>query len=273
MAESTAPVPQQERKSPLQLLLGIFLHPGLTLNRIAQRKNRLWWLPALITLVLVVTPVVAAGPINARESLATYQESQEQIQEQFGGGVEMTEEDMEQARAIVGSPVTHTILPAVGTFFGRIIGWLIWAGALYLGGMALGGRSKFGQIFSITLWCWMPYALRGVIRTLYILFTGQTIDAPGLSALVAVPQTGAEAMGAMGTIGASPGQQILTDLLGRLDIFMIWHLILLVFGVRAATQLPQRKAVVATIGVWVILTLLSLLPTIVGSLVTAGMSM
>jgi hypothetical protein len=50
------------------------------------------------------------------------------------------------------------------------------------------------------------------------------------------------------------------------DLFWIWNLILLVIGVTAFTRLPRRKAVLLTLGVWLLLTAASLLPALVGGL-------
>jgi len=49
-------------------------------------------------------------------------------------------------------------------------------------------------------------------------------------------------------------------------VFLIWNLILLVIGVTVVTRLSRRKAVLLTLGVWLLLTALGLVPALVGSL-------
>jgi len=54
--------------------------------------------------------------------------------------------------------------------------------------------------------------------------------------------------------------------LSHVDLFLVWNLILLVIGVMVTTHLPRRKAALVTLGVWLLLTALSLTPTLVGGL-------
>jgi len=113
------------------------------------------------------------------------------------------------------------------------------------------------------VWTWLPYVLRGLLQTVYILASGQTIANPGLSGLVLENRPIRE----MVVAPPSPGQTLLAALLSRVDLFLIWNLILLVIGVTVVTRLPRRKAVLVTLGVWVLLTAVSLLPALVGGLV------
>ena len=60
------------------------------------------------------------------------------------------------------------------------------------------------------------------------------------------------------------GQMVLVAFLSRIDLFLFWNLILLVIGVAVTTRLPRRKAALVTLGVWLLLTALGLLPALVG---------
>ena len=164
--------------------------------------------------------------------------------------------------SITASPLITTVFPAVGSVFGRVVGWLAWAGALYLAGLALGGRSSFGQMFRTVVWTWLPYVLRGLLQTVYILASGQLIAHPGLSGLVQEDRP----LGEMIVTPPSPGQTILASFLSQIDLFLVWNLILLLIGVMVVTRLPRRKATLLTLGVWVLLTALSLIPALVGGL-------
>jgi hypothetical protein len=258
MSEEKEPV--LERVGPLRLLWGMIVRPRVTLEYLGEYGRRTWWLPALLALLLVVLPVLAAAPHRAqqqREAVAAIQEQQSEQREMTA----REQEQMEQAMNIAASPFITTVFPAVAGVAGAVVGWLVWAGALYLGSMALGGRSSFGQMFRMVIWTWLPYALRGLLQIIYILVSGQIIANPGLSGFVVDNRAPVEEM-----VVAPPsmGQMLLAGLLGRVDLFLFWNLILLVLGVMVATRLPRRKAVVVTLGVWLLLTALSLLPTLIG---------
>ena len=262
--ERTAP---EERPGLLHYLPGIIVRPRPTLATVSERARRTWWLPALLVVLLIVLPVLVSGPLRTTQAREEMRTAQEEMAERMGEDV--SEEQLEQAMSMAASPLITVVFPAVGSAVSRVVGWLVWAGALYLTGMVFGGRSTFKQIFPVVVWAWMPYALRGLLQTVYIVVSGQLIVNPGLSGLVQSESAVSE------TVLASPstGQIFLTALLSRIDLFLVWTLILLVIGVEVTTHLSRRKAVLVTLGVWVVLTALSLLPALIGGLFAAQLGM
>ncbi|MGD2176429.1 MAG: Yip1 family protein [Anaerolineae bacterium] len=265
MAESDTDSSTQ--RGLLRLLWGIIVRPRATQSYVGERGRRTWWLPALLVVLLIVLPVLVSGPLRTQQAREELRTAQEEMAEQLGEDV--SEEQLERAMSMAASPLLTVVFPAVGGAVSRVVGWLVWAGALYLVGMVFGGRSTFGQMFSVVVWAWFPYALRGVLQTVYVLVSGQLIVNPGLSGLVQNEPSVSE------TVLASPsvGQTLFTTLLSRIDLFLVWTLMLLVIGVRMTTQLSRRKAVLVTLGVWVVLTGLSLLPAWIGGLFAAQLGM
>jgi hypothetical protein len=261
MSEEKVPAP--ERWRPPRLLWGMIVRPRATLEYLRERGGRTWWLPALLAALLVVLPIIVAAPLTARQAREAFLAAQEQMGEQVEREMSAEEQArVEQAMSITASPLITAVFPAVGGVVGRVVGWLAWAGALYLAGLALGGRSTFGQMFRMVVWAWLPYVLRGLLQMVYILASGQLIANPGLSGLV----RGDRPVSEMVLTPPSPGQTILVALLSQVDLFLVWNLILLVTGVTVVTRLPRRKAILLTLGVWLLLTALSLVPALVGSL-------
>lgn len=246
-----------------RLLWGMIIRPRPTLEYLDTRGGRTWWLPALLAVLLVVLSVVVAAPITARLARESALEAQEQMFERMGREISAEEQaEIEQSMSIVASPLITTIFPAVGGVVGLAVGWLVWAGALYLAGTALGGRSSFGQVFRVVVWTWLPFAMRALLQTVVILATGQTIIHAGLSGLVRRDVPVSEIVGA--PVGL--GLKMLKVFLSSLDLFLAWRLVLLVIGVAVTTRLARKRAILITLGVWVLLTLLSLLPVLVGGL-------
>jgi hypothetical protein len=258
MAEIDAHSPTQ--RGLFRLLVGIIFRPRATLAYVGERGRRTWWLPALLVVLLIVLPVLVSGPIRTEQTRQEMRAAQEEMAERMGEAV--SEEQLEQAMSLAASPLLTVVFPAVGSAVGRVVGWLAWAAALYLAGMVFGGRSTFGQLFPIVVWAWLPYGLRGLLQTAYVLLSRQLIANPGLSGLVGTtPSVG-------NTVLAPPsvGQTLLTTFLSHIDLFLVWNLILLVVGVEVTTHLSRRKATLVTLGVWVVLTGLSLLPALVGGM-------
>jgi hypothetical protein len=252
-----------EKWNILRQLWGMIVRPRATLEYLREHGGRSWWVPALLAVLLAILPILVAAPLTARQTREAVAAAQEQWGERQG--VEMSAEEqaqMEQAMSIAASPLITTVFPAVGGAVGLVIGWLVRAGALYLAGIALGGRSAFGQMFRMVVWTWLPYALRGLLQTVYILASGQLIANPGLSGFVQQHRPASEIVLAPPSLS----QTLLVAFLSRVDLFLFWNLILLVVGVTVVTRLPRRKAVLVTLGVWLLLTAVSILPALVGGL-------
>jgi len=243
----------------IRLLWGILARPRATFQRLNENGRRAWWLPALLAVLAVILPILVGSPLRtqmAREAVAS-------VQTQMGETLSPEQrEQMEQAQQIAASSLIITVFPSITGVLGLVVGWLVWAGALYLVGMVAGGHASFGALFRVVVWTWIPYALRGFLQTLYILFTGQLIAHPGLSGLVAGEQT----VEKMLTAPPTTGQMVASALLARIDLFLFWNLALLVVGTMVVTRLSARKATALVLGIWLLLTLMSLIPTLIGGL-------
>jgi len=246
MVETIPPETKSRSGSIFGWLAGILVRPRTTLVKADQRGGASWWLPLLLSLVMVVLPLAVGAPILAREAREAVTASQEQMAEQRG--MEISAEQQEQIESIAANPLIIVGFPAVAAVFGQIVGWLFWAGALYLAGIALGGRSPFGSMFRVVAWASVPLTLRGVIQTIYILLTGETIANQGLS-------------------GFAGESVVLNALLSRIDVFLIWRLIVLVIGVGVVTHLSRRKSVLVTLGVWALFTAVGLVFAYLGTMV------
>jgi hypothetical protein len=258
MSEENAPAP--ERWGILRLFWGIIVRPRATLEYLREQGARTWWLPALLAVLLVVLPILVAAPITARQTREAMLATQEQMEERQG--MELSAEQRAQMESMAASPLIIVVFPATLGAVGQVVGWLVWAGALYLAGIVLGGRSTFGQMLRMVLWTWLPHALRGLLQTVYILASGELITNPGLSGLVQDSRPVAEMIAAPPSLN----QMLLVGFLSKVDLFLVWNLILLVIGMRAFTRLPRVKAILATLSVWTLLTALGLVPTLVGGL-------
>lgn len=245
-AKITPPTPTFQA---LQSLVGILWRPRVTLSYLHAQGHRTWWLPATLTVLFLVLPLALQAPFLAQQAREAVLESQRQAEERFGQS--LSDEQIQQMTAVTASPLITFVFPAISSVVALIVGWLVRAGALYLAGLLLGGRSTFGAMLSMTIWTWVPYTVRGIFRTIYIPLAGQPVINEGLSGFVQ---------------GTGLGSIIIRALLGQIDIFLVWHLVLLTIGVMTVTRLPCRKALLLTLGVWATLTLLGLLPALVGGL-------
>jgi len=209
--------------TPFQALLGVIARPRSTFARMRDAERGHWWVVFALGLIALVLSTVATVPIQVEMSQAAMAAQQEQMdlspeqQAQF-----------EQTQAIFSSTA---VLAAIGTasgIIGLLIGYGVRAGLLYLFGLVLGGQVSFKQIWRMAVWTALPISLGTFVSAIAVVATRQMPTA-GLTYIL----TSAE------MANASP---FLTAILGRIDVYTIWSLILIAVGMVATARLSRVKA-------------------------------
>jgi len=258
MTESTPN--SKSKRSPLRLLWGILTQPRDTLAYLSEHGRRTAWLPALLILFLIILPMVVSSAVAGRAARQVMPPMAGPTPVVSGGPPVMPMEEREmvapQARGL--GPIA-----IIGSVLGTAISWLIWAGALYLASVFVGRSTNFRQMFRLTVWTWIPHAVRGLVQTVYTLISSSLIVNAGLSGFAWDRSASATQL-----VPPSPGQIALASLLARVDLYFIWHLILVVLGIMAFNKLSRKKALIATLSVWAVLTLLGMIPALLGGVMT-----
>jgi len=122
---------------------------------------------------------------------------------------------------------------------GILLGWPLCAALLYLLSRWIGGFPHFASLLILGAWASLPLTLRSAVQGVYMLITGDIIASPGLTGLFqdGVPGSLAEGWQWAGYI-----------LAGRLDIYTLWWLALLVVSVRIGAGLPLRRSLLVVCG-------------------------
>ncbi len=229
------------------LLAGIWFRPGRTLRAVAAGPAWLWTVPFIFALALTVGLAFASAP--ARDAL-----QREQIQARAEASLqdlppELRESPPEEFTNNLPEPsrVLTLWVPMLSAAAGILFGWLLRAAVLHVSSMALGGRQSFGAVYRASAWASFPLLLGSAVQLIYFLVGGGMIAGAGLSGLLAAP-------------AAVPS--IPAILLGRVDLYAIWYVILLGVAVTAAGKLSRGKAAVV-VAVYVVLSLLTALTQLV----------
>ncbi len=242
------------KKNIIALLVGVLIRPKTTFGYLKDNYKRGWWLPAVLIVLLSVAPLWAA----ARQSptATTPAMNVPEMSGAKGVVVEVGPVETPPTEPASGAP---GILALGGAILRTPLAWLLWGGALYLASVFLGRSSSFGQMFRLAVWTWLPYGIRGLVQTIYVLTTGKAIVNSGLSGFVIDK-------GAQSLIPPGPGQLALASILGRVDIYALWHLLLVSVGLMAFTNLTRKKAWTAALVIWLVLALLGVVPAIFGGM-------
>jgi hypothetical protein len=235
---------QPARRLDFARLLSTLTRPRRAFGETAGESRATWLTPMLVLSITAILVVVVAGYLKTRAAMMG--EVQLPPDWQYWSP-DMQENYMQAQQATQGATFVY-IIPLVGALTALWVGWVLVAGLLHLGSTLLGGRGSMQGALNIVAWASIPFAIRDLLRVVFTLSVGHAITSPGLSGFA-----------------ASAG--FLSQLLTRLDIFMIWYIVLLVIGFAIADGLPRGKAV---LGVVVVMLLVLFIQAGLGSL-TSGL--
>jgi hypothetical protein len=210
-------------------VLPLFFRPRRTFAKIASQPIGVWLAPMFILTLAALAGVLSAGWVKQAAALS----GEVQLPPDFQYYPPEMQAQYMQAMQATSSPVFLYVFPAIVSLGGVWIGWLLVSGLLHLLLTLMGGRGDTLRSLNVVAWAGITFALRDIVRTIYILITRHLISSPGLSGFAPPVSEGWVAY--------------LAKFSQSIDIYLIWNLILLVIGVRAATNLGWGKAIASVV--------------------------
>ncbi|MGH2524088.1 MAG: YIP1 family protein, partial [Anaerolineales bacterium] len=222
MTESASLPLERPRRFHFDWVLPALFRPRQTFAQIAEQAGDVWLTPIAILMALALVAVAVAGPLKQAAA-----QTGQTLPPDFEFWTPEQQAQFMQAQAATSGPVFVYVFPAIVSVLGVWVGWLVMVGLLHLVLTLIGGRGSTRTAMNVVAWASLPFAVRELVRIGAMLTTRQLIANPGLSGFA--PAGG----------GASA---FLAAFLGLIDIYLIWHIVLLVFGVRAGNGLATAKA-------------------------------
>ena len=219
----------------------ILFRPRSGFQEISAESRSTWLTPMLVLTIMAVLVVIVAGYMKAQAALMG--ETPLPPDWQYWTP-EMQNNYMQAQQATQGSAFMY-VIPLVGSLAGLWLGWLLLAALLHFGSTLVGGRGSMQSALNIVAWASLPFAVRDILRIVFMWSVRHTIVSPGLSGF------------------SSSSSAFVSQLLSRADIFLIWNVILLVIGFAIADGLTRGKAVT---GVLVVILLVLLAQAGLGAL-------
>jgi len=198
--------------------------PRQVFPAITAQLGDTWLTPLLILTVTALLAVIVAGPLKQ----VAAQSAQTALPTDFQYYSPEQQAQFLQAQAATSGTTFVYVFPALVGLLKVWVGWLVLGALLHLVLTLLGGRWTMRSMLNMVAWSGLPFAVRDLVRSAYMLTSHRLIASPGLSGLI-----GSES----GTLGLLAG-----SLLGLLDIYLLWHLALLIIGIRSSTDPGRRKA-------------------------------
>ena len=229
MTDAVLSQSETPRRWHFEWVLPLFFRPRRTFARIASQPVGVWLAPMLIFTLAALAGVLSAGWVKQAAALS----GEVQLPPDFQYYPPEMQAQYMQAMQATSSPVFLYVFPAIVALGGVWIGWLLVTGLLHLLLTLMGGRGDTLRSLNVVAWAGLTFALRDIVRTIYILITRQLIISPGLSGFAPPVSEGWVAY--------------LAKFSQSIDIYLIWNMILLVIGVRAATNLGWGKAIASVV--------------------------
>ena len=225
-------------------ILGIFVDPKSTFEQVNDAVERphpgdasktkdmsKWWLPVLITIVVVIGISLYTVP----KFVAPMQADaiREMVVERGGTAADAEQAiRMSSAMLLPGTIIGATVVTFIMLF--------VFAGVSHLVMKMAGGKGRFRNARAVVAWGMLVTALGSIVKLPLMIVKG--------SALVETGPT-------LFFRSLEPSDR-LYRFLSSLDIFTIWWLVLLVVGLSIGYRSSKGKAVVAGVVVWVLYMLL-----------------
>jgi hypothetical protein len=231
------------RRFEFARLLPALIRPRATFNEMADESRASWLTPMLVLSITALLVVLVSGYLRTRAAMMGEVTMPPDWQ---WWTPEMQNNYMQAQQATQGKTFMYAI-PLVGAWTGLWVGWVLMAGLLHLGSTLLGGRGSMQGALNTVAWASLPFAIRDVLRVIYMLSVGHAIGSPGLS-------------------GFANSAGFIPQLLSRLDLFVLWYIILMIIGFAIMDGLSRGKAV---LDVLVVMLLVLLAQAGVGTLVSS----
>jgi Yip1 domain len=230
------------RRFDFSCVRDILLHPRQMFQEIRSESRATWLTPMLVLSITAALVVFVGGYQKSRAAMIG--EITLPPDWEFWTP-EMQNNYMQAQQATQGSVFLY-VFPLVGALASLWVGWILLAGLLHFGSTLLGGRGSMQSALNIVAWGGLPFALRDLLRIIFMISTGHAIVSPGLS-------------------GFASSAGFVSQLLMRVDIFLIWNLILMIIGFGIAEGLSRGKAVT---GVLVVILLVLFAQAGIGALLS-----
>jgi hypothetical protein len=232
----TTPYP---RRFDFKQIPAFLIHPRQGAERLVAEEKPAWQMPMLVLSIMFLLRTIVSGYLQARASVL----GQAALPADWQWWTLDMQNNYMQAIQATQGPVFVYIIPAVTGLAKLWLSWFTVGGLLHLASTLLGGRGSMRSVLNLAAWACLPFALRDLLRVVFMVIARHPIASPGLSGF--------------------GGVLFLSKVLSSVDVFFVWFAILLAMGLRVTDNLTAGKAAA---GVAIVLVLVLLLQGGLGTL-------
>jgi hypothetical protein len=230
--DPTQSTPAPATKNAFQRIAGVFFAPVQTFADIARKPDIL--IPLLVILTIGYVTTFMVMPHLDWDALVSQQAEMMKKQNPNLGDDDVAR--MGRITKAMGKVMGYVGPPVV------IIGYLIVALVLWGACRMMGGQGDFKQAFSATLYAHFPRVVLGIVAAIVVTARGM-VDPSTMATIV---------KSSPAFLVDMKEQPVLFTLLGSIELFQIWTIILLIIGFAALSKLSKAKTAAIVISLWII---------------------
>ncbi len=209
----------------MKKIVDIFFSPSMVFASLKEKPD---WIKPFIIILLVIMVVSMLTFMLSRDTIVA---QQEELLRERG----LSEEQIEQAQRITGSPVIMVVSGISGAFFTAVV-LVLFTLILFLLVPLFGGKAQFPIIMSVVCYAAMITALGALLRLILVGVTKSPYSNFSL------------ALFAGGMEKTSFSFRLLTGI----DLFIIWEMILVAMGIHITSEVKKENAYILVFLIWVV---------------------
>jgi len=232
----------------LKVFIFSFFNPFKAFRIIEKKWGfKIYWFTALLILLTIVIYSFTATPRAIRFSEKLKESQIEERREKVGSPMKKTGGSqgqilsyLKQFTNVGSSGNVMQFISMLASPLVQIISWffiaLVYWGLIYI----FRNKTEYSKILTVVVISSVPILISTLVNLFYTLFTGKIIMHTGLSGLVASGNVFADS------------SNLLYMILSRVDIFILWGLILLIIGIAIACKMKVWKSISIVLVVYIL---------------------
>jgi hypothetical protein len=243
MSESQAQTAVAAGLTQWQRVTGTFTAPSKTFEDI-KRGNRSWWLPLI---VLALAGYILFGAVAEKVGIRQVTENQIRMNPKAEERMAQASPEQRERGYRISDGITEGIFiagPLVG-MLGALVVAAVLMGTINFG---FGGRAKFGDVFAVVYYAWLPQIVKVLLGTV-VIYAGMAPESFNIKNFA--PTNLGAFLDPMDT------NKALYALATALDATTIWMAVLMSIGVATVAGVRRSAGYIAVFGWWLIVVLFS----------------
>ena len=243
MNEVQSPAAQTAGLTQIERVTNAFIAPSKTFEDI-KRGHRSWWLPLILLAVFTyLFFAVVSQKVGMQQVVDNQIRMNSKAQEQLA---QVAPEQRERANKISMGFTEGALL--AGPLLGMLGAVIVSMGLLGTMNFVFGGRAKYGDIFAVTYYAWLPSIVKSLLGMI-VIYAGMAPEAFNIRNFA--PTNPAALF-----MDPASANKALYALASSFDIVTIWILVLLGMGIATVAGVKRSSGYIAVFGWWAIFVLI-----------------